>query len=138
MSRSSILHNCSPQKLQVSLALRFKENKLKFIILLISLVPMLSFGSPGSWTPSSQKILEIIVEGAETDGRALVVIEGGVPSSHIPSACNSPYNTIVLNSDKGRAMYSMALAAYMSGKTVKLALACTGNRPLITHIRINK
>jgi hypothetical protein len=92
-----------------------------------------SLASPGSWTPTGQLISGIIVEGND-DGNALVLIDGGVPASHIPSSCVSPYNTIPLNTDKGRAMYSLALAAQLAGKKVKLALACSGSRPLITHI----
>jgi hypothetical protein len=92
-----------------------------------------AFSSPGSWTPTGQLISGIIVEGNQ-DGSALVLIDGGVPTSHIPTSCVSPYNTIPLNTDKGRAMYSLSLAAQMSGKKVKLVLTCSGSRPLITHI----
>ena len=93
--------------------------------------------NPGSWMPTEKSISSIIVEG-DDNGRAIVLIEGGVPSDYIPSECrsgsNGTYNTIPLHTDKGRGMYSLALAAHASGKKVKLALSCTGNRPLITHI----
>lgn len=88
--------------------------------------------------PEGKKISEIFIEGPDT-GKALIVIEGGVPSAYIPPECNSgsdaSYNTVYLNTEKGRSIYSLALAAYMGGKPVKLALSCTANRPLITHIR---
>jgi hypothetical protein len=86
--------------------------------------------------PTKQKIAEIIVGGNESDGKALIIIEGSVPPDFIPSECNSPYNTVNLTSEKGRAILSIALAAYMSGKPVALALSCIGARPLITNIRM--
>lgn len=94
--------------------------------------------NPGSWMPTAKKISEIIVEGGD-GGQAAIVIEGGVPATHLPEECrdggNGTYNTIYLNTDKGKSIYSLALAAYLAGKPVKLALACTGSRPLITHVR---
>lgn len=112
---------------------------MKFIVLLLTAFPVLLHANPGSWTPVYQNISEIFIEGSESEGSALIVLEGGVPSSHIPSDCNSKYNTVFLSNDKGRSIYSMALAAYMSGKTIKVALACTSSRPsrpLITNIRL--
>lgn len=113
-------------------------NKLFNLFMLFSIsFTTISYAAPGSWMPTGKNISGIIVEG-DDNGRALVLIEGGVPSSHIPSSCNqggnSVYNTIPLNTEKGKGMYSMALAAFASGKKVKLALTCSGNRPLITHI----
>lgn len=112
---------------------------MKYLILLISLLSTLSHANPGAWTPNYQKISEIFIEGSETEGRALIVLEGGVPSSHIPPECNNKYNTVFLNNNKGRSIYSMTLAAYMSGKAIKVALTCTSTsplRPLITNIRL--
>ena len=108
----------------------------KTIILIFLFVSMQAYSVPGGWMPTKQKIAEIIVEGNELDGKALIIIEGGVPSDFIPSECNSPYNTVNLTSEKGRAILSIALAAYMSGKPVALALSCIGPRPLITNIRM--
>ncbi len=88
---------------------------------------------PGDWMPEARKIAQLIVEGNDM-GSALIVIEGGVHQDFIPPACNSQYNTVYLNTDKGKAIYSTALSAYLAGKPVKLALSCTGGRPLVTHI----
>jgi hypothetical protein len=94
--------------------------------------------NPGAWMPEAKKIVEIIVEGGD-EGRALIVIEGNVPSDYVPEGCkvgdDRAYNTVYLNTDKGKSIYSLALTAYMSGKPVKLAVGCIGARPLITHIR---
>ena len=110
---------------------------LKGLLVLGCALPVVVHTSPGAWMPTAKNISSIIVEG-DDNGRALVLIAGGVPSEYIPAACrsgsNGTYNTIPLNTDKGKGMYSMALAAHASGKKVKLALGCTGNRPLITHI----
>ncbi len=108
----------------------------KYLFLSIICLPMYCFSNPGSWTPSYQKIANILVEGGNTGSSALIVIEGGVPSTHIPSACNSGYNTADLTTEHGRSIYTLALAAYMSGKPVKMALACAGSRPFITHLKI--
>jgi len=97
---------------------------------------MSGYASPGSWTPAYQKISNVIVEGGNTGSSALIIIEGGVPSAFIPGACDSPYNKADLTTEHGRSVYTAALAAYMSGKPVKLALACSGTRPFITHIKI--
>lgn len=109
--------------------------KLAFLSALV--IPNFVHANPGSWMPTAKSISSIIIEGND-DGKALILIEEGVPSEYIPSECrnggNSIYNTIPLNTDKGRGMYSLALAAYASGKKIKLALSCAGNRPLITHI----
>jgi hypothetical protein len=104
-----------------------------FFVLVIAVVAVPVMAVPGDWMPEAKKIAQIVVEGADTGG-ALIVIEGGVQPESIPPACNSQYNTIYLNTDKGKAVYSMALSAYLAGKPVKLALSCTGGRPLITHI----
>lgn len=114
-----------------------------WLILGVSLMalntPGLLMANPGSWTPVPKKISGIIVEGNDS-GSALILIEGGVPPAYIPTACrsggDSTYNTIPLNTDKGRGMYSLALAAYFSQKPVMLALTCTGTRPLITHLQV--
>ena len=111
------------------------------LLLTITLIFFTTFVSAnaGGWMPLSKKIQSIVVEG-DDNGQALILIEGGVPSEYIPSACrngtNSTYNTVFLNTDKGRGVYSMALTALSTGRKVKLALSCIGNRPLITHIWI--
>lgn len=89
------------------------------------------------WMPTAKTIKEIIIEGSETSGTALIVIEGGVPADNIPSECNSAYNTVDLTTEKGRAILSIALAARISDKPVRLALTtCKGTRPLISHIML--
>jgi hypothetical protein len=110
-------------------------------ILIAFITTILSFplhANPGAWMPEAKKIAEIVVEGGDS-GVALILIEGGVPLAYIPPECSSGssgnYNTIYLNTDKGRSMYSLALAAYMGGKSVRLSLSCTDARPLITRIR---
>ena len=107
--------------------------------LLLSTVTCLSFASPGSWMTTGKTIKNIIVDDV-AEGIVLVTLEGDVPSEFIPEACRdgsaSIYNTIELSTEKGQAMYSMALAAYMAGKPVKLALSCIGTRPLITHMQL--
>jgi len=114
------------------------KNLPKIIVLIAITFSFSVYANPGSWMPESKKISEIIVEGGDS-GVALILIEGGVPPAYIPPECssggNGTYNTIYLNTDKGKGMYSLALAAYMGGKPVKLALSCIGGRPLITHIR---
>ncbi|USD95801.1 hypothetical protein CTT30_06765 [Vibrio coralliilyticus] len=110
---------------------------LPLILFVLVFTSVSTSANPGSWMPTAKKISSIIVEGDE-NGRALIIIEGGVPSEFIPSECrtgsDSTYNTVFLNTHKGRGIYSMALTAYSAGKPVKLALSCTGSRPLITHI----
>lgn len=116
------------------------EVKLMSLVFVFLTLSLSAFGNPGSWTPSYQKISGIMVEGPEENGRAIILIEGGVPNNYVPDGCNDgtmgTYNTVYLNTEKGRAIYSMALAAYLSEKSVKLALDCAGARPLITHIRL--
>lgn len=102
------------------------------------ILPAVSLANPGTWMPTAKNISSIFVEG-DDNGKVAILIEGNVPSDYIPAECRSgeygTFNTIPLNTDKGRGMYSLALAAYTSGKPVTLALSCIGNRPLITHIR---
>ena len=110
---------------------------LKVLFMSLAFISVSVSANPGHWMPTAKKVSSIVVEGDE-NGRALILIEGGVPSEYIPQECrsgaNGTYNTVFLNTHKGRGIYSMALTAYTSGKPVKLALSCTGNRPLITHI----
>ena len=115
---------------------------MKFSIVLSTIFLFFSsnvFSNPGSWMPVAKNISSIIVEG-DDNGSALIIIKGGVPAEYIPADCsvggNGKYNTAPLNTDKGRGIYSMALAAYMAGKPVKLALSCIGARPLITNIQL--
>ena len=96
-------------------------------------LPINSMAVPGAWMPQARMIENIIVEG-DAGGTALVVISGGVPEDFIPPACNSIYNTLDLSTSKGRGQLAVALSAYMAGRPVKLALACIGSRPLVTHI----
>lgn len=115
----------------------------KFFVFVASVLalaaPSVLFASPGTWTPVPKKISGIIVEGTD-NGVALVLIEGGVPPEYIPSECrsggNASYNTIPLNTDKGKGMYSLALGAYFAQKPVLLAVQCAGARPLITHLQV--
>ena len=101
----------------------------------VSLVAQVS-AAPGGWTPTPQKISGIVIEGSETNGTALILIDGGVPADYIPSECNSPYNTADLTTEKGRGILSVALSARLADKPVKLALTCRGSRPFITHIML--
>jgi hypothetical protein len=84
-------------------------------------------------------ITRIIIEG-DDNGRALIILDGGAPIEYILVSCRSEgeryYNTLFLNTDNGRGMYALAFAAFTSGKKIKLALSCSGSRPLITHIQI--
>jgi hypothetical protein len=89
-------------------------------------------GEPGNWT-QPRLIQEILVEG-DAAGKAAILIQGGVPSDYIPPACNSPYNMIDLGTSKGRGQLALALSAYTSGRPIKIALQCAGDRPSITHI----
>ncbi|AZN35140.1 hypothetical protein [Iodobacter ciconiae] len=91
--------------------------------------------APGQWMPEARLIENIIVEG-DVGGKALIVIQGGVPADYIPAGCNSPYNTLDLSISKGRAQLAIALTAYSTARPVKLALQCIGERPLITHIML--
>lgn len=109
-----------------------------FLGLVIGLFMSVSAAAaPGGWTPVAKPISDIIIDSSDS-GRVLVMISGGVPKDYLPSACsegvNSQYNTINLETEKGKAMYAMALAAYVSAKPIKLALSCIGPRPLITHL----
>jgi hypothetical protein len=103
-------------------------------VLIALLTPsFIAMSAPGEWMPDALLIENIIVEG-DTAGKAIIIIKGGVPTAYIPSACNSPYNTIDLSTTKGRSQLAVALSAYASGKPVKLALQCIGDRPLVSHI----
>jgi hypothetical protein len=95
---------------------------------------LLSFNAsalPGSWTPY-QPIATIIIE----NGIALILTQGGVPAAFIPPACNQIYNQAVLSTEHGKAVYTLALAAYLANKPVSLALGCNGSRPSIDLIRL--
>ena len=96
-----------------------------------------ALANPGAWIPHFKSISSIFIEG-DDNGRALIQLEGGIPPEYIPEGCrdgaDSTYNTVFLNTEKGKAIYSMALSAYLAGKSVKIAVSCTGSRPLITHI----
>lgn len=98
-------------------------------------LPLLTMAAPGDFMPEARLIENIVVEG-DPGGKALLIIKGGVPSDFIPSACNSPYNTLDLSTTKGRGLLAVALSAYSLGKPVKLALQCIGDRPLVTHIML--
>lgn len=116
----------------------FKRIIFSFFLSVL-ILPAASLANPGAWMPAAKKISGIIVEGAD-NGVALVLIEGGVPPEYIPSECrsggNASYNTIPLNTDKGKGMYSLALGAYFAQKPVLLAVQCAGARPLITHLQV--
>ena len=79
---------------------------IKITLTLLLLIPLISVANPGAWMPEAKNIDSIIIEG-DDNGRALLVIEGGVPSSYIPEACrvgaNSRFNTI-FNTPKGKAL----------------------------------
>jgi len=109
--------------------------KFKLSLLIVcSVVSSQLLSAPGAWMPTAKKISGIVIEGSDISGTALIIIEGGVQPDYIPTECNSKYNTVDLTTEKGRGILSMALSARMSDKPVKLALACKGNRPFITHI----
>ena len=112
-----------------------ENSKMYKLVLALLIIPFsLQVVSEG-WTPTYQKISGIIIEGAEDSGTALIIIDGGVPAANIPNNCNSIYNTVSLKTEKGRGVLSVALSAKMADKPVRLALgACSGTRPLITHI----
>jgi hypothetical protein len=113
--------------------------KIFLKILLIASLASTSLANPGSWMPEPQLITSIIVEG-DDNGSALIILDGGVPIEYIPVDCRSEgeryYNTLFLNTDKGLGIYALALAAFTSGKKIKLALSCSGSRPLITHMQV--
>jgi len=113
--------------------------KIFLKLLLIASLASTSLANPGSWMPEPQLITSIIVEG-DDNGRALIMLDGGAPIEYIPISCRSAgeryYNTLFLNTDKGRGMYALALAAFSSGRKIKLALSCSGSRPLITHMQV--
>lgn len=110
--------------------------KLKILLFGCILISTQVFSSQGGWMPIAKNIESIVVEGGSTGSSALIVIEGGVPADFIPTNCSSEYNTVDLTTDHGKSVLSIALAAKMAGKPIKLALACAGSRPFITHIRI--
>lgn len=116
----------------------FKRIIFSFFLSVL-ILPAASLANPGAWMLAAKKISGIIVEGTD-NGVALVLIEGGVPPEYIPSECrsggNASYNTIPLNTDKGKGMYSLALGAYFAQKPVLLAVQCAGVRPLITHLQV--
>jgi len=105
--------------------------KLFTLAFSLILAPSLK-ADPGTWMPQKKHISEIIIEGST----ALILIAGGVPSTHIPSECNSPYNTILLDTEHGKGVLSVALAARVANMPVRLALSqtCHGTRPQISHI----
>jgi hypothetical protein len=105
------------------------------VLLALMTMPLMTAAAPGEWMPEARAIENIIVEG-DSGGKAVIIIQGGVPPAYIPSACNSPYNTLDLSTTKGRGQLAVALSAYASGRPVKLALQCIGDRPLIGHIML--
>lgn len=111
---------------------------LKRPLLMASLIFFSGYisATPGDWMPEAKIIESIIVHPGPVNAEALIVIEGGVPASHIPSECNAPHNTVDLTTEHGKSVFSIALAARLAEKPVRLALSCTdnGNRPLITSI----
>ncbi|MDX1303038.1 hypothetical protein [Photobacterium sp.] len=106
----------------------------KYYFILFAFCSFHVTAQPGHWMPTAKKISGIVVEGIETSGKALIIIDEGVPDRFIPAECKSPYNTVDLTTEKGRGILSVALSARMADKPVKLALSCIGARPLITHI----
>jgi hypothetical protein len=111
------------------------------IILIAMLLPFsLQVFALGGWT-GYQKITGIVIEGPEP-GYALITLEGGVPAGNLPAdtGCSSVYNSIALDSDRGRSILSVALAARLSDKPVRLALGtavdgtCPIERPQINNI----
>ena len=104
----------------------------KIITTLSTILSFSVLANPGSWTPSNE-INQIIIE----NGIALIMMDGGVPSSYIPPSCNQPYNQADLSTEHGKAVYSLALSAKMANKKVSLVLNCKGSRPNINLIRLN-
>jgi len=109
---------------------------MKKILLLFVVMTLSGSLFAAGWTPApGQKISGIIVEGSDTSGTALIIIDGGVPAANLPSECSSIYNKVSLETERGRGMLAVALAAKLADKPVRLALgACDGTRPLITNI----
>lgn len=111
------------------------KNLLTISCFILVAICFTAHANPGSWIPEKRKILEVIVEGGE-GGEAIIYFEGGLPAAYIPSSCSaSPNNTVYLNNDRGRSIYSLVLAAYLAGKPVTIALSCNGSIPVINHIR---
>jgi hypothetical protein len=118
-----------------SLSVILSKTTLACFGLLALLWPKMVLSEPGYWMPEARLIQNIIVEGGP-GGFALLVIQGGVQPDFIPPSCNSPYNMIDLSTSKGKGTLSIALTAYSTGKPVRLALQCIGDRPLISHIML--
>ncbi|TQV69647.1 hypothetical protein FKG94_22910 [Exilibacterium tricleocarpae] len=119
--------------------LPYGESKmLKSPLLIVSLLFFSGYisAAPGELMPVAKKIDSIMIQAGAVNPEALIVIEGGVPVTHIPSECNAPHNTVDLTTEHGKSVFSMALAARLAEKPVRLALSCTsnGDRPLIKNI----
>ncbi len=119
----------------------WRLNLFKIILLVILLPFTLQSFAGGGWT-TDKHISGILIEGTKTNGVALITLEGGVPADKLPdSSCTSPYNMVSLQSEMGRGILSVALAADMAGRKVRIALGydedsglCPSTRPVIKHI----
>ena len=93
-------------------------------------------GSPGTWAPS-KTIGQLFIEGDDTNPRLTILTSSNIDPSYMPSDCQSTYLNVNLNTEKGKSLYSMLLAAKMANKMVAFVFtSCTGSRPNIHMMRL--
>jgi len=105
-------------------------------ITILFLVSSYTYSAAGSWSPYS-KISNIFIEGSDTVAVATLTFETNIPDSYKNPSCLSNYITIDLSNDKGRAMYSLVLAARLADKEIRVTLPfCSGPRPLVHQLNL--
>jgi len=105
------------------------------ILLLISIK---SIAAPGDFSPYS-KISYLFIEGSDDAPVATLKFATNIPDSFKKDNCPSQYITIDISTDKGKAMYALALAARMADKEIRVTLpfcSASGTRPLVNAINL--
>jgi len=83
------------------------------------------------------KIKNLFIEGSDISPVATLKFETNIPDAYKNDNCLSQYITIDLSTEKGKSMYSLALAAKMADKKIRVTLPfCSGTRPLVHSINL--
>jgi len=112
---------------------------MKYLILIISV--SFSFFVQAEQASETGKISWMLVHNGPTqssdkDKRVLIHLDGTMAGGF----CNEGNWTILFNSEGANAQYSMLLATYMAGKSVKITghpeRVCVGNQEVVRNVEL--
>jgi len=100
-------------------------------ICIIFFISTKCIAAAGDFSPYT-KISYLFIEGSDAAPVATLKFASNIPDSYKNENCLSQYITINLTTEKGKAMYALALAARMADKEIRVTLPlCSGSRPLV-------